>query len=107
MLSALGRCVIALLRCIWGICAMRTRGGDMCNALSLDCVQLKNKIMENNTDNGGKKVIALGIIAFAVLALVANAQEFVSGGNKFILMILGPFFMFLLYWILKNSGLFD
>lgn len=58
-------------------------------------------------ENPMPKFIAFLIAGFAILYLAAQAQEGISGGNKFIGLIIGPFLMYGVYWVITRSGLND
>ena len=63
--------------------------------------------MKNNEhkDNSMPKFIAFLVAGFAILYLAAQAQEVISGGNKFIGLLIGPFLMYGVYWVITRSGL--
>lgn len=62
---------------------------------------------DEKKDNPMPKLIAFLVVGFAVLYLAAEVQNGITGGNKFLGLIVGPFLMYGVYWVVTRSGLND
>lgn len=62
---------------------------------------------DDKKDNPMPKLIAFLVVGFAVLYLAAELQDGITGGNKFLGLIIGPFLMYGVYWVITRSGMND
>lgn len=87
------------LRLARALCAMFNK--------CIHCIKFVVMKDEKKKKNPMPKFIAFIVAGIAILYLAAEIQDGITGGNKFLGLIVGPFLMYGVYWVVTRSGLND